>query len=309
MSVISKKYDFSVLFDVSNGNPNGDPDTGNMPRIDAETNIGIVTDVCMKRKIRNYIELEMAGVPNYAMYISPEQALAATDIALLAQKFPNTNFAGADSKKLKDIFKNLKASDPDLAKKIRNAAVTQYYDVRAFGAVMTTYQGINAAQIRGPVQFGFAHSIDPVMIQPVAITRCVHTTEEDQEKKEGSGTIGRKYVVPYGLYRADGYVSAALAEKYSQPTGIGFSDEDLELLWKAIMNMFEEDRSAGRGNMAVRKLFIFEHNSKMGSAPSHKLFESVHVWRKPDVDTARSFDDYTISIDPMPAGVTLTVRD
>ena len=234
--IIKNRYEFVVLFDVENGNPNGDPDAGNMPRVDPETGLGLVTDVCLKRKIRNW------------------------------------------------MCKN-------------------FYDIRTFGAVMTTFvkDSLNCGQVRGPVQLGFARSVEPIVPQEVTITRIAITTEADAEKK---GTeMGRKYIVPYGLYRCEGFVSANLARKTT-----GFTDEDLSLLWEAILNMFEHDHSAARGKMAVRELIVFRHDSELGNAPAWKLFESVSVTRKNPDDTspARSYYDYQITVDTdhLPAGVT-----
>lgn len=305
MSVIQKRYDFSLLFDVCNGNPNGDPDSDNMPRIDAETGIGLVTDVCLKRKVRDYAAVVKEGQPGYALYIASGRSLnkADLDAAEAAGLVPS----GTTQESFKKELEKLKKSDPVGAEqKLKEAASAMYFDVRTFGAVMTSYQAAGAAQVRGPVQFGFAHSIDPIVIQDVGITRCVHATEKDTEEKAGSGTMGRKHIVPYALYRVDGYVSAALAEKYS-----GFNDDDLALLWDALMNMFEFDRSASRGNMASQKLVIFEHSNKFGNAPAHKLFELLRVSRKVGVEVARSYADYDVDLDMsgVPAGVTVTIRD
>lgn len=315
MGAIQNKYDFTVLFDVTNGNPNGDPDSGNMPRIDVETGLGLVTDGCIKRKIRDYVALVKEGQPGYGMYISSGCSLNEADLKAVVSSNLVTADPNADIdkqvKQLKEELKKLKKSDENAAQKVKEAACAMYYDVRTFGAVMTSYVSIGGSQIRGPVQLGFAKSIDPIVQQEVTITRCVHATVEEQRNKEGSGTMGNKYIVPYGLYRMDGYVSAALAQKYAGNINAGFSEDDLELFWTSVMNMFEHDRSASRGNMAVRKLIIFKHDSKYGSVPAHKLFDRVVVKRKNGVDVARSFGDYDVSIDnvSLPAGIVLEIRD
>ena len=258
--IIRNRYDFVILFDVINGNPNGDPDAGNMPRIDPETGLGIVTDVCIKRKIRNYVELVHEDEPGYGIYIKENMPLNRSDAAA----YEHLGITDA---------KSAKKSDPDIDKKIRDFMCSNYYDIRAFGAVMTTFvkAALNCGQVRGPVQLGFARSVDPIMPQEVTITRIAITKEEDAQNKETE--MGRKYIVPYGLYRAEGFVSANLARKST-----GFTEDDLELLWNAIINMFENDRSAARGMMAVRKLIIFKHDSELGNAPhisSSKLLMSL----------------------------------
>lgn len=285
-----------LLFDVKNGNPNGDPDAGNMPRIDYETGNGLVTDVCLKRKIRNYVEMVKEGQPGYRIYVKAGVPLNRSD----QEAFEYLGIAEKDIKK--------REQDPDIDKKIRDFMCENFYDIRTFGAVMTTFvkAALNCGQVRGPVQLGFARSIEPIVSQETTITRVAITTEEDAERK---GTeMGRKSIVPYALYQAEGHVSANLARKVT-----GFSEEDLELLWTAIMNMFENDHSAARGEMAVRKLIIFKHDSELGNAPAHKLFETVSVERSDggDESPARSFTDYKVSIDEerIPEGVTLEIRD
>lgn len=284
---IKNRYDFVILFDVENGNPNGDPDAGNMPRVDPETGLGLVTDVCLKRKIRNYVEDVKEDADGYRIYIKDQVPLNRSDAEALSA-------LGVD----KDL-KAAKKNDPDLDRKIRDYMCSHYYDIRTFGAVMTTFVkgALNCGQVRGPVQLGFARSIDPILPQEVAITRIAITTEADAEKK---GTeMGRKYIVPYGLYRAEGYVSANLARKVT-----GFSEEDLQLLWQAILNMFENDHSAARGKMAVRELIVFKHESELGNAPAYKLFDAVHVKRRENIDVPRSYSDYTVTVDNnLPAGV------
>ena len=284
---IKNRYDFVILFDVENGNPNGDPDAGNMPRVDPETGYGLVTDVCLKRKIRNYVETAKEDAAGYRIYIKDQVPLQRSDAEALAYLGVNKDLKAA------------KKDDPALDGKIRDFMCQNFFDIRTFGAVMTTFVkgALNCGQVRGPVQLGFARSIDPILPQEVTITRVAITTEADAEKK---GTeMGRKYIVPYALYRAEGFISANLARKVT-----GFSEEDLRLLWQAILNMFENDHSAARGKMAVRELIVFRHDSELGNAPSYKLFDAVHVARKPDVTVPRSYRDYTVDVDAnLPAGV------
>lgn len=262
---IKNRYEFVVLFDVENGNPNGDPDAGNMPRVDPETGYGLVTDVCLKRKIRNYVEMAKEGEKGYRIYIKDGVPLNSSDKEACA-------YVGADPDKLKEA----KKKDEHLDEKIRDFMCSNFYDIRA-------------------------RSIDPILPQEVTITRVAITTEVDAEKKNTE--MGRKYIVPYGLYRAEGYVSANLARKTT-----GFSEEDLELLWTAILNMFENDHSAARGKMAVRELIVFKHNCELGCAPAHKLFDLVKVEHKDGVTAPRSYGDYTVSVDEthLPSGVTCT---
>lgn len=289
---IKNRYEFTILFDVENGNPNGDPDAGNMPRIDPETGYGLVTDVCLKRKIRNCVETMCEDKAGYKIYIKEGVPLNDSD---------NTAYEalGTDEKKIKE----LKKDDPDVDKKICQFMCQNFFDIRTFGAVMTTFvkAALNCGQVRGPVQFGFARSIDPIVTQEVTITRVAITTKKDAENK--STEMGRKYIVPYALYRVDGYISANLARKVT-----GFSDEDLELLWKAIINMFEYDHSAARGNMAVRELIVFKHDSELGNAPAYKLFDTINVKRKDGVIAARNYSDYEVTVaeDKLPDGVTCT---
>lgn len=285
---IKNRYDFVVLFDVLNGNPNGDPDAGNMPRIDPETGLGLVTDVCLKRKIRNYVEVEKDGAEGYKIYIKSNVPLNASDEEAL-------DYLGIDD------IKTAKKKDPDIDGKISRFMSANFFDIRTFGAVMTTFVkgALNCGQVRGPVQFGFARSIDPIAPQEVTITRTAITTAKDAEKKQTE--IGRKYIVPYALYQVEGYISANLAKKTT-----GFSEEDLELLWKAIINMFENDHSAARGNMAVRELIVFKHDSELGNAPAYKLFERIHVSKKNPDRVPRTYADYEVNVDTdnLPAGVT-----
>ena len=290
--VIKNRYEFTILFDVENGNPNGDPDAGNMPRIDPETGYGIVTDVCLKRKIRNCVETMCEDKEGYKIYIKDGVPLNESD---------NTAYIvfGTDEKKIKE----LKKDDPEIDKKICQFMCNNFFDIRTFGAVMTTFvkAALNCGQVRGPVQMGFARSIDPIVTQEVTITRVAITTKKDAENK--STEMGRKYIVPYALYRVDGYISANLARKVT-----GFSEDDLALLWQAIINMFEYDHSAARGNMAVRELIVFKHATELGNAPAYKLFDTVSVKRKEGVIAARSYNDYEVEVaeNKLPKGVSCT---
>lgn len=292
MSTISNRYEFVVFFDVENGNPNGDPDAGNMPRIDPETGYGLVTDVCLKRKIRNYVETVKEGEQGYRIYVKQGVTLNSNDNEAC-------DYVGVKADKLKEA----KKKDENLDEKIRNFMCENFFDIRTFGAVMTTFVtgSLNCGQIRGPVQLGFARSVDPIVPQEVTITRVTFTTDKEAETKSGNTQIGRKYIVPYGLYRVEGYISANLARKTT-----GFSEDDLELLWQAILNMFELDRSAARGKMAVRQLIVFRHDSELGNAPAWKLFELVKAEKNPGVVAPRAYSDYTLSVDEenLPTGVT-----
>lgn len=280
---IKNRYEFVVLFDVENGNPNGDPDAGNMPRIDPESNFGLVTDVCLKRKIRNYVETVKEGEEGYGIYIREDVPLNTSDKKALS-------YIGVEDLSEKGL-KELKKNDPEADRKIRDFMCRNFFDIRTFGAVMTTFvkASLNCGQVRGPVQIGFARSIDPIVSQELTITRVAITTEEDALNKKTE--MGRKNIVPYGLYRAEGFISANLARKVT-----GFSEEDLELLWEAIINMFEHDHSAARGKMAVRRLIVFKHSRELGDCPSYKLFDAVEVKRKEGVEFARQYSDYEIAI-------------
>ena len=293
MTVIRHRYEFVYLFDVTNGNPNGDPDAGNLPRLDPETNQGLVTDVALKRKIRNFVALEKENVPGYGIYIQER--------AILNNQHQKAWDALGIPPDAKDGFKKL-PKDEAKAREITAWMCSNFFDVRTFGAVMTT--GTNAGQVRGPVQLGFASSIEPVLPLEISITRMAVTSEKESEAQSGDNrTMGRKHIVPYGLYRAHGFVSAKLAER------TGFSEDDLALLWRSLTNLFEHDRSAARGEMAARKLIIFEHEHPMGNAPAHVLFEKVKVGRtNGEIDASpRSFGDYVINTerDSLPAGVRL----
>lgn len=292
MTAITNRYEFVYLFDVANGNPNGDPDAGNLPRLDPETNCGLVTDVCLKRKVRNFIALDKEGTPGHAIYMAEK--------AILNQQHQKAWEAKGIEPDKKDGYKKLPKDEAN-ARAITDWMCANFYDVRAFGAVMTT--GVNAGQVRGPVQLAFATSIDPIIPLEVSITRMAVTTEKEAEAQSGDNrTMGRKHIVPYGLYRAHGFVSAKLAAR------TGFSDDDLQLFWQALINMFEHDRSAARGEMAARKLIVFKHDSAMGNAPAHVLFDTVQVVRSDSAAEApRGYADYQVSIrrDSIPAGVAL----
>ena len=285
--VIKNRYEFVVLFDVENGNPNGDPDAGNMPRIDPESGLGIVTDVCLKRKIRNYIETVKEDEDGYKIYIKENVPLNRSD----REACKSLGINDDEDKKVTEALKKLKKSDKDADIKLRDYMCRNFYDIRALGAVMTTFvkASLNCGQVRGPVQLGFARSIDPVISQEVTITRVAITTEKDAENK--SNEMGRKSIVPYGLYRVEGYISANLARKVT-----GFSEEDLELLWNAIINMFENDHSAARGKMAVRELIVFKHSKELGDCPAYKLFDAVKVQKNDDIQYPRKYQDYTVTI-------------
>lgn len=290
---IRNRYDFVILFDVENGNPNGDPDAGNMPRIDPETGRGLVTDVCLKRKIRNYVEMVKEDEPGFGIYIKDSVTLNRSDKCAI-------KYVGLNPED-ENALKTAKKKDPDLDVKIRDFMCANFYDIRTFGAVMTTFvkASLNCGQVRGPVQLGFAQSVDPIIPQEVTITRVAITTEADAERKDTE--MGRKAIVPYGLYRAEGFVSANLARKAT-----GFSEDDLNLLWQAIINMFENDHSAARGKMAVRELIVFKHATELGEAPAHKLFDAVKVERL--TAPARKYGDYKVEVDltGIPDSITCT---
>jgi len=290
MSAIANRYEFVYLFDVTNGNPNGDPDAGNLPRLDPETNQGLITDVAIKRKIRNYVAMEKEAEPGYAIYMQEKSVLNNQHLqAWQALEIPPDE---------KDKYKRL-PKEEGKARELTAWMCKNFFDVRSFGAVMTTE--INAGQVRGPVQIAFASSIEPVLPLEISITRVAVTNEKDLEKER---TMGRKHILPYGLYRVHGFISAKLAER------TGFSEDDLALFWRALTNLFEHDRSAARGEMAARKLIVFKHEHPMGNAPAHVLFDKVEVKRmggSADMP-ARHFADYSVSIDrdTLPAGVSVT---
>jgi CRISPR-associated protein Csd2 len=291
---ITRRYDFALLFDVVNGNPNGDPDAGNSPRVDPETGHGLVSDVCLKRKIRNFITLVKSDpatqVPEdgYDIYVKER--------AILNQQHERAY-------KAKGLALDDKKAAEQNAELARAWMCQTFFDVRMFGAVMTT--GVNAGQVRGPVQLTFSRSIDPIVALEQSITRMAVTTEREAEAQQGGNrTMGRKEIVPYGLYRVHGFVSPHLAAQ------TGFSEADLELLWQALERMFEFDRSAARGEMATRRLVVFEHESMLGNAPAHRLFERVRVTRKDASKPPRAFADYDVSVDAalLPAGVVVHER-
>ena len=278
---IKNRYDFVYLFDVQDGNPNGDPDGDNAPRTDYETGQGLVTDVCLKRKVRNYVQIKM-GEDQLNQIFVKEGAVLNNEIK--------------KAYKALDLKPKEKGKESDNKDKARQYMCEHYYDIRTFGAVMST--GDNAGQVRGTVQLTFARSIDPVVTSEHTVTRMAVTDEKDKEKER---TMGRKATVPYGLYRAHGFISAALARETT------FSEDDLDLLWEALKNMFDLDRSAARGLMAARRLIVFKHKDDLGNAPAHKLFELVKVEAKDPSRPARSFSDYEITIDEskLPKGVEL----
>lgn len=323
---LTRRHEFVLFFDVTNGNPNGDPDAGNLPRLDPETNCGLVTDVCLKRKVRNYVELARDGAPGYRIYV--------TEGAILSGRHKEAYVALRPDEQAEILDKKTKKLNPksdDEAKRIRDWMCANFFDIRSFGAVLST--GINAGQVRGPVQFTFARSVEPVLPLEISITRMAATNEaEKKQRSDGASederidnrTMGRKHIIPYGLYRAHGFVSAALASHGAK--GTGFSENDLALLWEALAGMFEHDRSAARGEMATRALIVFEHQGTLGNAHADALFDTVEVWRKrPEHDgslpehlhkigaheidnwgPARSFADYHVTLaDPaaLPAGV------
>ncbi|WP_419622561.1 type I-C CRISPR-associated protein Cas7/Csd2 [Thiolapillus sp.] len=290
---LSNRYDFVLLFDVKDGNPNGDPDAGNLPRVDAETGKGLVTDVSLKRKVRNYVGLVKEEQPPYEIYVKEK--------AILNQQHERAYVAIGAEELLKEDSKKRKGGDK--VNEARDWMCQNFYDVRTFGAVMST--GVNCGQVRGPVQLTFARSIDPIFAQEHSITRMAVATEAEAEKQDGDNrTMGRKHTVPYGLYVAHGFVSAPLAGQ------TGFSENDLELFWEALENIFEHDRSAARGAMATRGLYIFRHDSKLGNAHAHDLFERIALARKPDVTVPRAFTDYDVNVnaDDLPQGVGLIRR-
>ena len=289
---LNNRYDFVLLFDVKDGNPNGDPDAGNLPRVDAETGRGLVTDVSLKRKVRNFVGLVKDEQPPFEIYVK-EKAILNQQHERAYQAIPGgaEALAGDDKKR----------KGGDKVSEARDWMCKNFYDVRTFGAVMST--GVNCGQVRGPVQLTFARSVDPIVSQEHAITRMAVATEAEAEKQSGDNrTMGRKFTVPYGLYVAHGFVSAHLANQ------TGFSEEDLELLWQSLAQMFEHDRSAARGEMATRGLYVFKHDSQLGNAPAHSLFARIQPKLKEDVTVPRDFGDYTVMVDnnDLPQGVSLT---
>ncbi|WGF90740.1 type I-C CRISPR-associated protein Cas7/Csd2 [Marinivivus vitaminiproducens] len=291
MTAIQNRYEFVYLFDVSNGNPNGDPDAGNLPRLDPETNQGLVTDVCLKRKIRNYVQMARAEQAGFEIYM--------TERAILNNQHKKSWTAlGVEPEK--GDYKKL-PKDEAKARELTAWMCRNFFDIRAFGAVMTT--GVNAGQVRGPIQLAFARSIEPIVPLEISITRMAATTEADAESKGDIRTMGRKHIVPYGLYRAHGFVSAKLAER------TGFDEADLDILWQSLTFMFDHDRSAARGEMAARRLIVFKHANALGNAPAHALFDRVTVERSGDASIpARRYGDYVVTIhrEGLPDGVVIT---
>jgi len=315
---LNNRYDFALIFDVKDGNPNGDPDAGNMPRLDAETGHGLVTDVALKRKVRNFVALVKdqdmrepeAGQKRFEIYVREKAILnhqnqrAYAALKLDAVEAPAEATAEAeaaveeaDTKKKPAKKEKRKGSAEDVSK-ARDWMCQNFFDVRTFGAVMST--GTNAGQVRGPVQLTFARSVEPVVALEHSITRMAVATEGEAEKQQGDNrTMGRKHTVPYGVYVAHGFVSSFLAKQ------TGFGEDDLELLWQALAQMFEHDRSAARGEMSTRGLYVFKHDSELGDAPAHALFERIQI--KKTVDVPRSFTDYSVNVDEtdLPSGITL----
>ncbi len=287
---LNNRYDFALLFDVKDGNPNGDPDAGNLPRLDAETGEGLMTDVALKRKVRNFVGLVKGEQPPYEIYIKEK--------AILNKTHERAYEGIGKSELLKGDDKKRKGSDA--VNEARAWMCKNFYDVRTFGAVMST--GVNCGQVRGPVQLTFARSIDPIVALEHSITRMAVTTEAEAEKQDGDNrTMGRKHTVPYGLYVAHGFVSSFLAKQ------TGFSEDDLQLFWQALGQMFEHDRSAARGEMSTRGLYVFKHDSELGNAPAHTLFDRIRPKLKDGVSVPRSFTDYDVSVNEadIPKGVTL----
>jgi CRISPR-associated protein Csd2 len=281
MTAIQNRYEFVYLFDVTNGNPNGDPDSGNMPRIETESQKGLVTDVSLKRKVRNFVDMSKGGEPPHAIYMQERAVLNN-----LHKKAYEALGVKVEAKKL--------PKEEAKARELTAWMCKNFYDIRTFGAVMTT--DVNCGQVRGPIQMTFGQSIDPIVPQEISITRSSVTNERDADKER---TMGRKHIVPYGLYRTHGFISASLAER------TGFSDDDLALFWDALKNMLDHDRSAARGEMNARKLFVFKHATRLGNAPAQKLFETVTVSPRTGVKVPREFGDYTVTPDraAVPAGV------
>ncbi len=319
---LTRRHEFVLYFDVTNGNPNGDPDAGNMPRMDPETAHGLVSDVCLKRKIRNFVEAFKGDEPKNRIYV--------TEGAILNEKHREAYFAERPNDAGVKTAKKLTPGSDEEARRLRQFMCDNFYDIRAFGGVLST--GINAGQVRGPVQIAFSRSVEPILPLEISITRMAATNEaekkqrqegsdEPEEKRGDARTMGRKHIVPYGLYRAHGFVSAPLASHPGK--GTGFTNADLDTLWEALGQMFEHDHSAARGEMATRKLVVFRHATALGNAPAHALFERVRTFRvhkgsqHPVGDEktdnwppARSFADYAITVDRehAPEGIEIIER-
>ena len=279
---MQKRYDFVFLFDVADGNPNGDPDAGNLPRVDPETGHGLVTDVCLKRKVRNFVGTVHEEKPPYEIYVK-EGAVLNSQHSRAYEAIGKKSGKGPDADATAWMCKN-------------------FYDVRAFGAVMST--DVNCGQVRGPIQLTFSRSLQPIVALEHAVTRCAVTNERDAKDGGDNRTMGRKFTVPYGLYRCHGFVNPFLAKQ------TGFDEDDLELFWKSLEQMFELDRSASRGQMSARALMVFEHESALGNAPAHRLFDRVRVEATTDGDPARGFEDYALEVDEseLPSGVRVDRR-
>lgn len=283
---LNNRYEFIYLFDVKDGNPNGDPDAGNLPRIDAETGQGLVTDVCLKRKVRNYVGLVKEETPPYEIYIKEKAVLN------------RNNLRAYEALELKYESKKLPKKEED-AKSVTQWMCQNFFDIRTFGAVMST--DVNTGQVRGPIQINFSRSIDSVVSAEHSITRMAVTTEKEAEQQSGDNrTMGRKFTIPYGLYRCHGFISANLAKQ------TGFGEDDLKLFWDALVNMLDHDRSASRGEMSPCALYVFKHEYPLGNAPARKLFERVEI-KKTSEGPARDFKDYQITVDEanLPQGVEL----
>lgn len=283
MTEINNRYDFVYLFDIQDGNPNGDPDAGNLPRVDAETGMGLVTDVCLKRKVRNYVQISKNCTNGYNIFIKEKAILN----NLIDESHEDENVKSK--------------TGGDKTEAARQFMCQKYFDVRTFGAVMST--GKNAGQVRGPIQFTFGRSVEPITAMEHSITRMAVATEKEAEKQSGDNrTMGRKATIPYGLYVCHGFISANLAKQ------TGFSEEDLEIFWDALKNMFDQDHSAARGLMSARKLIVFKHDSELGCAPASELFDRVAIEKKDASKVARSFSDYDVKInkDNLPQGVTIS---
>jgi len=290
---LTNRYDFVLVFDVRDGNPNGDPDAGNLPRLDAESGHGLVTDVSLKRKVRNFVGLVKGETPPFDIYVKEK--------AVLNQAHEKAYIAIGAEEELRGDKK--RKGSGDTVDKARQWMCKNFFDVRTFGAVMGL--GINCGQVRGPVQLTFARSVDPIIAQEHSITRMAVATEAEAEKQQGDNrTMGRKHTIPYGIYVAHGFVSSFLAKQ------TGYSEDDLELLWQALEQMFEHDRSAARGEMATRGLYVFKHDSELGNAHAHALFDRISIKRKADAEVPRSFSDYEVTVDDaaLPPGVALIKR-
>jgi len=325
---LANRYDFVLIFDVKDGNPNGDPDAGNMPRLDAESGHGLVTDVSLKRKVRNFVGLvkeqderePVDGEKRFEIYVREkailnhqnQRAYSALNLAVAQEEQAQapTESAATDDKKKKHVKEKRKGSADEVGQ-ARKWMCQNFFDVRTFGAVMST--GVNCGQVRGPVQLTFARSVEPIVALEHSITRMAVATEGEAEKQQGDNrTMGRKHTVPYGVYVAHGFVSSFLAKQ------TGFGDDDLELVFQALAQMFEHDRSAARGEMSTRGLYVFKHDSELGNAPAHALFDRLKVEPKAEGEVARSFDAYSVAFDGQSlavgqsvqpaAGVTLTRR-